>query len=508
MKKIKKTLCLALAIVMIFSCLSATASALTIEGEEIDHLPQVYVSGFESRAVYYKDDPQKKSLFPVNFDIMLGNLSKFGEYTAESLEKLEPDILYNYLYSAFYDTFSMTALKGDGITNADDSVICEPTEFIYEGNGFYYFTYDSRLSPLDIAEELNEYIKQVQQHSGSERFELVGASYGGTIVATYLNEYPEMHQYIDSLLLSVPSYGGFSVLGEVYSGDFFVDHDTLTQYAYVGLDNEDIGLLLSVLNKSGFLEILLESMLIPALKAVALEAARDVIHDTLGTIPSLWTFVQTEYFYDAIKNIYGENYADPDHEYAGLISKITYYQEEIMQRLDEIYLAAEESGIKMNIICKYGRPPMPISIKGSFMSDGSVDVKDVTLGATASKYGETLPEDYQQALHTEYNYLSPDRCIDASTGIDPLHTWYVRGLEHTEKNAGFNKLIDYIVYEDPTVFSGAEFPQYTYATQDGSLAPVTEPEAKEETSLMSDFIRLIMRLCTLLFETLKGLISK
>ena len=219
---------------------------------------------------------------------------------------------------------------------------------------------------------------------------------------------------------------------------------------------------------------------------MALDASSDIIHDTIGTIPSIWTFVQEDYFYDAITNIYGENYRDPNHEYAGLISKVVYYQEQIQQRLDEIYLNAQANGIKMNIICKYGRPPMPISKKGSFMSDGSVDVKDVTLGATASKYGEILPADYKQAKYNEYNFMSPDWCIDASTGIDPIHTWYVRGLEHTQKNRGFDELINYIVYEDPTVFSGDKFPQYTYATPDGGLAPITGLEEKEETTFFQD----------------------
>lgn len=508
MKLYKKALSLALAVIMMLTSVSVVACAITIGDEEIDHLPQVYVSGFQSLKIYDENDPEKKSLFTVNFDLLSENLMKITDYTSDALKNGNFKLLDNYLYSAFYDTFGLYALKGDGTSPVYENILCEEPVFKHEGDGLYYFYYDSRLSPIDIAEQLNEFIKKVQEHSGSERFELVGASYGGTIVATYLNEYPEMHQYIDSCLLSVPSYGGFSVLGEIYSGDFYIDHDTITQYAYVGIDNEDLGLLLSVLNKSGFLKPFLELLLIPGAKAILLDTSKRLIHDTLGTIPSYWTFVQEEYFYDAMKNIYGENYADPNHEYAGLIYKATYYQEQVMQRLDEIYAAAKESGIKMNIICKYGRPPMPISEKGSFQSDGSVDVKDVTLGATASKYGETLPEDYVQARYSEYNFMSPDNCIDASTGIDPIHTWYVKGLEHTIKNNGFNELIDYILYEDPDVFSDDKFPQYTYATEDGDLAPVTGPEEREETSLLTDYFRLIKRIYEILIEAIKNLFKK
>ncbi len=512
MKLFKKSLCLLMAVIMMLSsaavAVNAAGYSFIIDGEEIDHLPQVYVSGFQSLAIYDENDPERKSLFTVNFDLLTENLTKITDYSAAALKNGNYNLLDNYLYSAFYDTFGLYALKGDGISPVNENVVCEEAQFVHEGDGLYYFEYDSRLSPMDLAEQLNEFIKKVQEHSGSERFELVGASYGGTIVATYLNEYPEMHRYIDSCLLSVPSYGGFSVLGEIYSGDFYIDHDTLNQYAYVGLDNEDLGLLLSVLNKSGFLELFLELLLIPGAKAIVMDTAKRLIHDTLGTIPSYWTFVQEEYFYDAMKNIYGENYTDSDHEYAGLIKKATYYQEEIMQRLDEIYLDAANDGIKMNIICKYGRPPMPISEKGSFQSDGSVDVKDVTLGATASKYGETLPADYVQKRYTEHNFMSADGCIDASTGIDPLHTWYVKGLEHTIKNNGFYELIDYIVYEDPDVFSGDKFPQYTYATEDGGLAPVTEPDEKEETSLLTDYFRLIKRIYEIIIEAIKNLFKK
>lgn len=510
MKRIKKFLSLALSILIIFSTVSFSASAvkITIDGEEFDHLPQVYVSGFESLSIHYKDDPSKTSTFPVNFDTLSANLLNFKNYISQSLENNDLHLFHNYLYSAFYDTFSMNNLQGDGITNADDRITCEEAVFEHSGGGVYYFNYDSRLSPLDLAKDLHEFIKQVQEHSGSERFEFVGASYGTTIVLAYLNEYPEMHKYIDSVLFSVPSYGGFSVLGEIFSGDFYIDHDTITQYAFVGMDNETLGLFLSVLNKTGILEILLEALLLPAAKALVMDTATEVIGDTLATIPSIWTFVQEEYFYDAMENVFGENYDDPDHEYAGLISKVIYYQEEIMQRTDEIINGLVAEGVETSIICKYGRPPMPISEKGSFMSDGSVAVSEVTLGATASKYGETLPEDYEQQLYTDYNFLSIDGCIDASTGILPFNTWYVKGLEHTQKNARFHDLIDFIVYENPNVFTSEDYPQFMQPSADGGFEPLAEPEPEIKTTFVADFIRLCIRLYTLVLNKLTELLSK
>lgn len=508
MKILKKFISILLCILTVFSYCTLAASAA--KKKDYDHLPQIYVNGFGSRYLYYKDDPEKTSLFfPVNFDLLMENLSSPDKYLGESLKNRDPDFVYNYLYSVFWDTFGMTRLEGDGLTNADKNVVCEPTELDYCGDGVYDFNYDSRLSPLDLADQLNDYIKIVQKHSGSKRFELVGASYGATIVMAYLQKYPKMHKNIDSVVISVPSYGGFSVVGELFSGDFHIDHDTLTQYAYVGLNNDDVGLLLSVLNKSGFLKILLEVMLIPSLKAVALEAATDVMRDIFATIPCMWTFVQEEYFYDAMVNLFGSNYADPDHEYAVLIEKLTYYQEEVMQKLDKIYKKAEKNKVKMNIICKYGRPPMPVSEKGSFMSDGAVDVKDVTLGATASKYGEILPADYKQAKYKKYNFMSPDRCIDASTGIDPFNTWYVKGLEHTEKNDGFVELIDAILYTDMDVFTNPKYPQFTEPTADGGLAPIKGGvEVQEETKLITDVVTLTKRAFEIAITAVKDKFKK
>ncbi len=504
MKMLKKSISLILCIITIFSCFALSASAQSSS----ERLPQVYVAGFESRRIYLKDDPNKTMLFPVNFDLLMENLKRFEEYTTEAVENKEYKLVYNYLYSAFYDTLGLYALKGDGMTGVNENVVCEAPGFSDEGRGFYYFTYDSRLSPIDIAAQLNDFIKRVQEHSGSEKVELVGASYGGTVVATYLNEYPEMHKYLDSVLLSVPSFGGFSAIGELFSGDFYVDHDTLTQYAYVGMNNEDIGLLLSVLNKSGLLKLILEWMLLPAFKVVAMDAARDVFHDTIATNPSIWTFVPDEYFESAMKNMYGRNYADPDQEYAGVISKAIYFNENIQKRLDEIYLEAQADGIKMNIICKYGRPPMPLSEKGSFMSDGSVDIRDVTMGATTSEYGKTLPFYYRQKKFREYNFMSPDRCIDASTGVDPMHTWYIRGVDHRDQSLGYNKLIEYIIYEDPDVFSGSEFPQFTYALPDGNIAPITGKQKVERTTLIRDCINLTKRVVEIVSDMVKEKIGK
>ena len=76
------------------------------------------------------------------------------------------------------------------------------------------------------------------------------------------------------------------------------------------------------------------------------------------------------------------------------------------------------------------------------------------------------------------------------------------------KNAGFEELIDHILYNNPNVFSSDKFPQYTYATPDGGLAPVVGVEEKHETTLMQDFIALNKRIFELASTAIKEKIGK
>lgn len=69
----------------------------------------------------------------------------------------------------------------------------------------------------------------------------------------------------------------------------------------------------------------------------------------------MWSYIQDEYFYDALEYLYGENYAVPDHEYAGLIGRVTYYHEEVMVKTDEIFVSLNEKEIHTAILVKYNK---------------------------------------------------------------------------------------------------------------------------------------------------------
>ena len=505
MKTLKKSLCLVLSLIMALTCFAA----VTASAADYDHLPKVYVDGIGSRAVYMADDPEKKPVFfPMNNDLLMANLKNFTKYIEDSAKNLDPDVVYNLVYNLMWDTCGMSALDTDGITPKFNSTI-DPCPLDYRGNGEYQFSYDSRLSPLDIADQLYEYIGWVMEHSGSDKIELVGSSYGTAPLVACLQKYPDLFEHLDTVLLCVPTVGGIEFIGELFSGNVNTDAVLLKDYLGAMLGNDDISLLLSVLQQTGTLDFIVEDALEPAIKAALMDAIRDIIHDIFGTFPSMWSYIQHDRFYDALEYIYGENYADDDHEYAVLINKVTYYHEEVMMKMDDLFATLQEKNIHSGILVKYDKPLIPLTEKGNVMSDNMVTVESASFGAISARFGETLPADYQQKLHTDYNMLSPDGCIDASTGALPFNTWYIKNLEHQNRTDGYVKLMNAVAYGNLDVNTDTNYPQFLVLGEDGqSLVPQTKIEPEKKMTFVEECIALVKRLIEIIIDKLSGLFTK
>ncbi len=512
MRTLRKALSVLLATLLFTSCFGiAFAGAKVVDPNEpleswnYDHLPQIYVQGFESKWVYYKDDPEQNSLlFPVDTDRLLGNFGNFAAYAQEALEKGDPRLAYNIVYGALWDSFGATALKPDGITMQDE-VTVDPDELHFSpSDGEYTFKYDARLDPVDIAHTLHTYIGWVRQHSGQDKFELVGSSYGTSVVVAYLALYG--WEEFDSVVLCVPSLEGINFVGELFSGSFNFDPDAVEAFASGMIADETIQILLSTLNDLGILDILLALVVEPVLNVAVMNALEDIIHDIFATHPAMWAFVEDEYFYDALENIYGDDWNEDTEEYRQLIDKVIYFHEEIKTKDREIIQEAVDSGLHFNIITKYNKAPFPFSEEGNFTGDGFVDLENASLGATVAMNWETLPEDYTQKNYTEYNFMSPDGVIDASTCLLPFNTWFIKDLAHGEKPDYYYQVINRILYEDLDVFTSDTLPQFLQNTGD-AIVPLEVEEEEPEMTLIEKIGYLFKKLFEMLAEAIKGLFA-
>ena len=522
----KKIISLLLSVLMVFSCCSAMmASAAS------DHLPQVYVEGLESKGIYYKEDVNMTTplFFPIDGNKLFSELLKYEPLLKEAFTKQNSDLIAAYLTEWIMVCFGDVALGKDGYTMSDKVMVPE-TKLIKDGDNKYTFQYDCRLGGVDIAAELVDYIEWVKADSGAEKVELVASSYGSAVVLALLHEYSptinenavlkdgqeDILKSIDSILLCVPSAKGVDFASELFSGNIDVKPEALKAFLDDKLNDPDISNLLSTLIKTGTLGAMLDDMLLPFVNAALMNAVRSVILNVFGTMPSMWSFVDDEHFVDALINVYGEDYASEDHEYAGLINRITYYHNNIQNKATDILKAAEAKGHEVNIICKYGDPSIPISTKGNVLSDGFVAVTEASFGATAALNEQTLPADYTQATCLEHEHVSADRCIDASTCDFPENTWFIKNLWHGTKSNAYYTMINEIVYNDITVNDWANYPQFLVVPEDNEnvLVPLadymasTEQEEVKETSWLEDFLAFLKGIFPRLIEMIKGLFNK
>ena len=504
----KKLLSLVLAVILMLSCIPMASA------ESYNHLPQVYVEGLESKHIFYKDDVNMENplFYPINGDMLLSKLVKYEENISKAVAQGNPDLIAEYLHQWMLDCYGMVALDKDGFTMRDD-VMVPATELNYEGDGKYVFKYDTRLDPMDIAVELDAYIKWVMSETRAEKVEIAASSYGASVALAYITKYPARKSIIDSMVLCVPATNGVNFASALFSGK--LEFDPLALKAMVdSLDvGEPVSLLLSTLIKTGALATILDGAVEPVLEAALSRALQLVIRDVFGTFPSMWTFIEHKDFYDALEFVYGENYADENHEYAVHIARITNYHETVMNHSYDIVADAVKSGIHVGILTKYGEAPIPIGDGGNLMGDGFVALDKASFGATSSMNQEKLPADYKQQKHTEYNLMSPEGCVDASTCLLPFNTWFIRGIAHGSKNDGYYELINTVLYENLDVFSSEKFPQYLMVPEydNGALVPMTadiQPDEEKQTSWLQDFMAFIRSVIPMLIEKIKAFFVK
>jgi hypothetical protein len=326
----------------------------------------------------------------------------------------------------------------------------------------------------------------------------------------YLNEYKDSLDDIDSVLLCVPSVGGINFFGEIFSGKLTIDPIALIKFIEGKFSLPEVALALQILNKADLLPVILECLMIPALKATVYDALMQIVKDVVAPLPAAWTCVQEDDVISSLTYIFGENYNDKNHESAKLISKIKYYHETVKTERYNILEEAAESGLKMNIICKYGNPPVPVSEDGNFAGDGIVELPIASFGATCVGHNKKLPSDYVQQNYSEYNLISTDGTVDASTGALPFNTWYIKGLEHGGKNEAYFKLIDAIVYEDLDVFKNEKYPQFLEVPKDDaeSLVAMLPMEDEKDTGIVEDIFALVKAIIAFIVKTVKNLTAE
>ena len=86
----------------------------------------------------------------------------------------------------------------------------------------------------------------------------------------------------------------------------------------------------------------------------------------------------------------------------------------------------------------------------------------------------------KQQKYPEYNFMSPEWNIDASTCAFPFRTWFIKGVGHSTSPGDYEDLSKEIIHDDIDVFTNPDRPQFLRYDEEGSgkLEILTAEEEK------------------------------
>lgn len=474
----KKALSLTLTLILMFTF---CAPAFAGNSCNCDMTPVVYIPGFGDPIYKDLDKEEPVSVFPPESDaitsavpdllkavlggLLIGNEENFGTYAMKAAEAMLGDAACNP---------DGTAPENTGIEPVEPLVYDthKLPAFAVEGDmdeGYFKFYYDWRLSPIDNAKLLRDYINEVKTLTGHREIVLACHSQGNTIMATYLQLYGS--KGLEKIICLSPAYQGLSLIGSLFTKEVSISHkgDALEEYlkGIIGFEDAQSQLIVSVvslINSYGIIDFALnylQEVLDDQLDRVFDECLVDI----LGTMPGIWTFVPAEDYEEAKAAMFGD-----DEKYTELIEKTDYYHDNVQTKVDSLLKKAKANGTDIVISAGYNISAIPVTVSAASQSDFLIDTEYMSLGATCAPITQTLGEDYTQAkTRCGHNHVSPENVIDASTCVFPEYTWFISGNGHNDFDDAYCEFIEWAIRYDgqPTVRSDKLYPQFMKITDDG-----------------------------------------
>lgn len=510
MKVSKKIISLFLALVM---SVLAVVPAFAAETEE--EYPIVMVGGMRDDLV----DKDGNQIYPGGIDVtehlkdVLPNCMRklLGAYLTGNWEE------YGKAFTeALKPVFAKIQVDGDGVIKDGShakwtwskDTLCKKTEN-YNMND-YAFEYDWRVSSYDVAVLLHEYIEAICEVTGKEKVNLVGRCLGANIVFCYLDMFGT--DRVNTFVLHVQGAEGNSFLGALFTGDLSLDSNSLDTFATSFSNNYDLigdpalqELLVAFVSLMNQVKVLgLGTEAIEEIYAHLKDSEMpEMLRSSFGSFGTIWDCIAPEY-YEAAKD-FVFNTEELKEEYAPMLLKADKYNYEIKTNVRELLKEYKEK-INIEVIAKYNCDIYPVFDGSKVQGDGLIELEKVSLGATSVNMGETLSDSYIQSRVDEGfgKYISKDLIIDASTGLFPDNTWYIRDLEHMNWAQSVDDLITYLIKAGGklTVWEAEGYSQFMkYNNKTGKLENVTEPIKESEDRWNSNTENSMIRFIVNLIKT-------
>lgn len=472
----KKVISLILSVLLVFSAAFSVVSYAQDSASAYDH-PLILVRGmtFQGLTVDKGTDNEHNcfvtpsvtqigslvfSLAKTYFTQNTLDIDAVIEFVDGMLGSMACDYNGNSLYNVSYDVYPTAVSNYPDLkvayetnTSGEIGIIGEAVEYYGEDN-VYYFTYDWRLDPSDIADELNVMIEQAKSDHDCDKVDLICCSMGGVVTDCYLYEYG--CDSLNSVIFNSSTFCGTHVTTELFQGKVLITGDMLKNLAE------------GYLGSNIFIEVLSAVGVFDAVADFAMEIVDEyqdyiydnLLRDTFATMPVLWALVQNDEYEACVEYMFPTD--ELKGQYAGLIERADHLQE-IMKDMDSILLSLPENGVKVSVVASYNTQMVPVYPSAAYQSDGTLET-DLMLGrATVSETGKTLGDDYVGER------VSPDNCIDLTNVLFPESTWAVKNGPHVLGKYGTG-YVDFIFAllgcdEQPTVDTFEEYPQFMIADE-------------------------------------------
>jgi len=483
----KKVLSIFLAAVITLSvCFTASAAASPEHNADTcDSDPVVIVRGMDFMNILL--DPGTENERLVN-DISFKTLAPWAGKILLSLASDGKDAALETVIDAAYDLFKYNTMDKTGHPVYNTGMESYPEsvdnyeiflkEDKYEYGSAHTFidnlpqghtymvTYDWRLDPLEVADNVNAVVETALRETGHSKVKIVCSSMGGIMTVAYLTKYG--YDKVERCLFMSSTFCGAQIATDLLTGGIEITPQTLYNLvsSYVS-DNVILSKLVSLVYKAGLFDSVtkITDYIIDNYKD---EVYEKVLTPIFGCTPAIWGLIQYDDFDEAVNYMFGEN-AD---EYSEIIAKASALRE-MMHNRDALLEEMMDNGVKVAVVSNYGLPMMPI-YSGAVLTGDRILEAPMTSGyATIANYGQTLGDDYKAA---DESLVSPDNMVDLSTALLPEYTYMVKYAPHVASSYGtdYGEFLLYLVTADDLKAGANEkYPQFMISDEKNeSLAPL------------------------------------
>lgn len=373
---------------------------------------------------------------------------------------LDPDVSMVQYKGSMAENMDKVYSLGDG---GEEGIVKTAVEK-YGAENVYFFTYDWRKAPVELAAELNEYVETAKSDSGKDKVNIICASMGGMVTTAYMYYYG--YDSINSAVFLSGAQNGTYVCGDALNGRIVFESDVLVSLVdSVASDNILLKLYMHIFRALGVMDFI--TFVANDTVANSFDRANDVmLRDCLATMCGLWALCPDEDFDSGLETIFGGH----EEEYPVLLEKLAETREFVMST-EETLIGAKESGIKISFVSNYNIGLVPVYERANLNGDMVLETELTSNFATVAPLGETLSQDY--LLNADRTYVSDDRVIDASTALFKDNTWFVKDAPHVAADYGsqFSDFAFTLLESDvqPTVTTFPQYPQFMIADENLNL---------------------------------------